>query len=349
MPAVPFIVPIVGAVAGGLVSKVMAGGAAKTAETNFSNVEGQAGKLNASADQFMSMMQDRWNFYKEHGEGVDIAFIDDAMRQYREGTGAAERRAVAETGTAYDRAGAIDRRNMARYGVDPTSGEAMALGRQTAVDRAESEAFSRDKARRDQQDLNLRTLGMASDIGQGAIRDAGNFGTMAANQRSSAANLYTQLGQQATQSASGISRVVNDVAGRMPWDSLLNNGGGTSGVIDSSQQQPGPYTDNYVMPGTGGLPDYTQYNPPVGQGYARGGVVRGAPTQPAPRRAMIPQTGRVVHGAAGRDRVQAVVDGRQPARLSAGEYVIPKDVLSFKGREFFDNVIRKSRGEGRVA
>lgn len=32
-----------------------------------------------------------------------------------------------------------------------------------------------------------------------------------------------------------------------------------------------------------------------------------------------------------------------PARLTAGEFVVPKDVLSWKGEEFFQNVIKKSR------
>lgn len=32
-----------------------------------------------------------------------------------------------------------------------------------------------------------------------------------------------------------------------------------------------------------------------------------------------------------------------PARLNAGEYVIPRDVAAFKGREFFDKLIAKSR------
>jgi len=48
------------------------------------------------------------------------------------------------------------------------------------------------------------------------------------------------------------------------------------------------------------------------------------------------------------DDVVATIDGQQPARINAGEFIMPKDVVSFKGEEFFQRLIestRKKKGE----
>lgn len=50
-------------------------------------------------------------------------------------------------------------------------------------------------------------------------------------------------------------------------------------------------------------------------------------------------SGGPVSGPGGVDNVPATIDGVQPARLSAGEYVIPKDVVNAKGTEFFDKLL----------
>lgn len=51
------------------------------------------------------------------------------------------------------------------------------------------------------------------------------------------------------------------------------------------------------------------------------------------------EDGGVVTGPGGVDNVPALIDGRTPARLSSGEYVIPRDVKEAKGTEFFDKLI----------
>lgn len=71
------------------------------------------------------------------------------------------------------------------------------------------------------------------------------------------------------------------------------------------------------------------------EGYARGGQVQ--PRQ----RGQLPTTGGAV------PRSASPSQGRQTddisARLNAGEFVMPRDVVAHKGSEFFQNLIKKSR------
>lgn len=51
--------------------------------------------------------------------------------------------------------------------------------------------------------------------------------------------------------------------------------------------------------------------------------------------------GGLVEGERGVDRVPATIDDNQPARLTSGEFVIPKDVVDKKGTEFFEKMIQQ--------
>lgn len=69
----------------------------------------------------------------------------------------------------------------------------------------------------------------------------------------------------------------------------------------------------------------------AGAGYADGGP--------------IPHVG-LVDGPGGHDQVPATIDGVRPTRLTAGEYVIPKDVVDYKGRQFFERLVAKHHARG---
>jgi hypothetical protein len=80
--------------------------------------------------------------------------------------------------------------------------------------------------------------------------------------------------------------------------------------------------------------DFTDYD------YARGGQVRVPPRRPM-RGGVMPTTGGAV------PRSASPSQGRQTddisARLNAGEYVIPRDVVKHQGTKFFTDLIAKSR------
>ena len=112
--------------------------------------------------------------------------------------------------------------------------------------------------------------------------------------------------------------------------------GGDYGGVGSEAQgfQPGAGSD-YQSPsgqydGGGGSSDYGG-----GGYYAKGGKVR--PRQ----RGMIPTTGGQVPRSASPSRGRVIDD--IPARLNAGEFVIPRDVTAHMGTKHFQDVIAKSR------
>lgn len=142
----------------------------------------------------------------------------------------------------------------------------------------------------------------------------------------------------------------NDVTGSVPqqdqggsnyWNDMASQWGQQNDFGNYQQAQPqqdqgGNYNSgNYQQQqqDAGGAyqqqaPDYSNY------GYARGGKVR-------PRQGVLPTTGGQV------SRNMSPSRGRQTddvaARLNAGEFVVPRDVVAHKGGEFFSNLIKKSR------
>lgn len=79
--------------------------------------------------------------------------------------------------------------------------------------------------------------------------------------------------------------------------------------------------------------DYTGFE----ENYARGGPVRRRPAS----RGVVPTTGGAVPRGASPSRGRVTDD--VPARLNAGEFVIPRDVTAHRGPDFFRNLIRQSR------
>lgn len=121
-------------------------------------------------------------------------------------------------------------------------------------------------------------------------------------------------------------------------------GGGYEDTSYGSEDYGGGYEDyggGYEDTSYSGGEDYSGYDEGGGyeEYYARGGRVR--PPMRRPRPGVLPTSGGAVPRNASPSR------GRQTddisARLNAGEYVIPKDVVSHKGTEFFNNLIAKSR------
>lgn len=104
----------------------------------------------------------------------------------------------------------------------------------------------------------------------------------------------------------------------------------------------GGYTPPPQNPGSGGG-DYQPppQNPGSGGGYGGGYGGNYAKGGPVHKRGVIPTTGGYA------SRQQSPSGGKQTddisARLNAGEYVVPRDVVHDKGHEFFRNLIQKSR------
>ena len=118
----------------------------------------------------------------------------------------------------------------------------------------------------------------------------------------------------------------------------VDTGGGDSGYTD-----PGSYSDQGDMGGSydtaGG--DYGDYGDYGGDTYAQsGGAIDTGMPPPQP---MGPTTGGIVPPSASPSA--GAIQDDVPSRLSAHEYVIPRDVALWQGRKFYQHHIDKARQE----
>lgn len=146
----------------------------------------------------------------------------------------------------------------------------------------------------------------------------------------------------------------NDITGSLPqqqtttndfWNNFQQPSGnyGQSGSGGDYQQYDNTQQSAPQNNGNGDYQQYDNYQPPQqspssgdysgSYGYAGGGRVRS--------RGVLPTSGGAV------PRHASPSQGRQTddvsARLNAGEFVMPRDVVAHKGSEFFHNLIKKSR------
>jgi hypothetical protein len=138
---------------------------------------------------------------------------------------------------------------------------------------------------------------------------------------------------------------------------------------DNTDSSPPPDNTDYSNPDntdSSPPPDNTNYNSGDygggygGYGFQGGAFARGGPV--VPRAAIPPQRGgfaNAPHQILQRAVQQNMAKGGRipmgvspshgqnvddvPARLNAGEFVVPRDVAAWKGQEFFQNLIKKSR------
>jgi len=123
-------------------------------------------------------------------------------------------------------------------------------------------------------------------------------------------------------------------------------GGGDNTAYDTSYNDQSYDTGGDYFSG-GGDYDYSSYGD-FGGDYARGGPVRRAPAarRPSVSRGAIPTSPDATTGGFV-PRSLSPSQGRQtddiPANLNAGEFVLPKDVVKWKGEEYFQKLIQQAR------
>jgi hypothetical protein len=320
----------VGSVVGSVVGAIGGKKAAKSSNQRADELSAEAvaaGKnLQETADTLSARGEDRWNFYKDHGQNVDVMLIDDAVQLFKETfTGGSERaaaRAAEDVAAAFDRSAEVRRRAALRFGgVDPTSGKFQGLERETETARAKTEAFARFNARRTEEDRARAVLGRASDVANRAVDQSLRFGSGEILAESRAADIFAGQVPDARSEAAGSAELVGDIAGKIPFERLFEGKDDTPAVTES---------------GGGSAAD------PASRGFKQGGKIPGYRSGGA-----IPSDGRGGGkirgpGTGTSDSVPAVVDGtRQPIRLSAGEFIIPERVVRQRGERFFNQLIRR--------
>jgi hypothetical protein len=323
--AIPSIVKVGGAVLGAVGSRKAAKSANQRGDKLSAEATESGKNLQETADTMNERSADRWDFYKEHGQNVDVMLIDDAVKMFKEtfagGSERAAARAAEDVASAFDRSAEVRRRAALRFGgVDPTSGKFQGLERTTEIERAKAEAGARFGARRSEEDRARAILNNASQIGRDAVTQSNSLARTGIFADKAAADIFNTQRVDARDDAAGSAALVGDIAGKIPFEKMFQNGSEPAVSETVSNDRPyargadgsGVENDEPIFKDGGVIP---------GDGR-RGGMIKG-------------------HGTGTSDSVRAVVDGtNQRVRLSAGEFIIPEKVVKQKGERFFQQMIR---------
>lgn len=216
------------------------------------------------------------------------------------------------------------------FGVDPSQTRAGALDLGTRIAEAAAQASAGNQARTNTENIGRALRSEAINVGRGypgQIAGSMSGAAGAGNQAANTALATTASGAQTMGTGQGWQGLGNSAVGT--WGNILNTG--FSNQMDrykANQQSSSGWGSALGLVGSlaGGF-----------FGLQEGGA--------------IPEAGRAVpptaspSGGAIPDDIPAVIDGSAPARLNAGEFVIPEDVMKWVGEKGMQQMITKARKE----
>lgn len=228
-------------------------------------------------------------------------------------------RAQAAVAQQFDQARAAAAQNLQDYGVDPTSGRAQALDVGMRTAQAAAQAAAGNQAIAQNEAIARAMRSEAINIGRGYPGQiAGTYGTALQGGQLAGS---TQLGTTATGA--------NIMGTPAQWQQMSNQALGTWGGIlnQSYQNQLGAYqAANSGSSGWGSA--LGSIGAALISKVESGGLINSTDGGRVP-----PQSSPTRGGAI--DDV--------PAKLTVGEFVVPKDVAAWKGEEYFQKLIENSR------
>lgn len=308
------------------------------AQQNLGNVVNQsnsmAGQIGAQAGQnmqtygstFVPLQQTEAQAAQNYGSAANVARLQG--------------QAVANTNSANQAARANSAAALASEGVDPASVHGAALDRQAGVMGAAQAANAGTQSAIQTQQQAFGMENTANQLGtqvgqmgtQGAATAAGvgQAGQQVENQTNqtgvnnlTAANQYLNTGVNANKSSSDIAsqsfgnQMQSYQAQQQANSGLMSSIGSIAGAAMMFMEEGGPVPDADLS------------------GYGRLGAI--------PTSGNYSQGGNVTsRGALARSPIPGSTDTK-PALLTPGEFVIPKDVVDFKGQDFFHRLVDTSR------
>ena len=243
------------------------------------------------------------------------------------------RDAAMSINNSYDQQKGIDERNLMRLGLRPDSGAYAGLDRRRTMQQAADRANAVNTAQEaEKQRVDNLKFSEQQQVAQGLMAAAGRstaapssyvaspnmpsgpgYSSPTLTGAGTAAGVENAYGNAAANYGNQANTYANDAANSIYsagylYKQFRPGGSSAPGVSFSPMNTTAP-----SMYSTGTASD-------SGYGFKDGGLVRGQP---------------------GIDKVTATIDDRIPARLTSGEYVIPKDVVAVKGTAFFDRLINQ--------
>jgi hypothetical protein len=264
-------------------------------------------------------------------EGVFQPLEDDLARDAQSFSSPARQdfemgRAAATVAEQFEQARQSAARNLESYGVDPSSTRFAALDAGSRVAQAASQAGAANQARAQTEAIGRAMRSEAINVGRGYPGQvAGTYATA------------LQSGNQAANSQlAGTASGASTMGTGTQWTGMGNQALGTWG--------------NTLNMGYNNQLAAANFNAQQSSGFgALGGALLGAAGNAGGFAALFSEGGAVpdvtsggnVPARASPTRGAAIDD--VDAKLTAGEFVVPKDVVSWKGEEFFQKLIEGSR------
>jgi hypothetical protein len=245
-------------------------------------------------------------------------------------------KAEADVAQQFEQARRTAQERLESYGVDPTQTRSGAMDLQTRIAEAASQAAAGNTARERTEATGRALRSEAINVGKGYPAQVGASAAGAQNAGTGAVasgNQTTATGASTMGTAPQYGGLANQSIGN--WGNILNQGYGNQ--LDAWKAEQSSSSGIGSMAGLAGS-IITSF-------FDEGGVVPDDPTGgdvrspgggPVP--AEMSPSGGVVP-----DDIAAIVDGQQPAALSSGEFVIPEDVMKWKGEEWMQKEITKAR------
>lgn len=235
-------------------------------------------------------------------------------------------RAQANVADQFEMARRSAMQNLESFGVDPSSTRFAALDLGSRVQEAAAQAGAGNQARAQTEAMGRAMRSEAINVGRGYPGQiAGTYGT-ALQSGNSAANTQlagTASGASTMGTAPQYMATGNQAIGQ--WGNTLNMGYNNQMAQFNANQQSSSGIGSLLGAGLGVAAN-------SGFAFEQGGAIPD-PSQVTPG-GKVPTTASPTRGAAIDD-----VD----AKLTVGEFVVPKDVAAWKGEEFFQKLIMQSR------
>lgn len=281
---------------------------------------------------------------QEHYDRVYQPLEDQLVSQARDYNSPSRRalemgRASAQVAQTFDTQRDAARMQLESYGVDPTSTRAQALDIGFRAQKAAAQAAAANQAGQAVDSQGMALISNAVNVGRGypgSISTSYNTGTNAGQAGVQAGLATTQsggstmgtapqwfgAGTSALNGGTGALSAGNQALG--VWNSALNNDFNNR---QAAAQSSGGF-GSFLGAAAGFAPLF----------LSEGGAVPDIPTPDAR-----PSRGGAVPIEASPSRGHVTDD--IPARLNAGEFVVPRDVVQWKGEEFFQRLTQKTRND----
>lgn len=239
-------------------------------------------------------------------------------------------KAQATVGQNFDAARNAATANLESYGVDPTSTRFAALDANSRIQEAAAKAGAANNSRTQTEAIGRALRSEAINVGRGYPGQvAGTYGTAIQSANSGVNSALAGTASGANTMGTGTQWTGMGQNGLMNT-SNIQNAGYNSQLAQYNANQAASSGLGTLAGGVLGAAGAAGGFAPLFAGFAEGGAV-GENVTP----------GGNIPVEASASRGKAIDD--VPAMLTAGEFVVPKDVMAWKGEEFFQNMIKKSR------